>query len=171
MGAVIACAACIDGDIPVEGMVLTGAALLPGSSVSPVLVRAAAILGRLFPRAPVVRFDLTAISRDEEVVRRAILDPLSDHGPSPARTGYELLRASRRVLDRAADIRPRLLILHGGNDRLADPNGSIRLHEGTKGAGSQLTVYPGLYHEVLNEPEGRRVLEDVLRWLDEHARD
>jgi alpha-beta hydrolase superfamily lysophospholipase len=31
-----------------------------------------------------------------------------------------------------------------------------------------LRIYPGLYHEILNEPERDRVLDDLLRWLDRH---
>jgi acylglycerol lipase len=165
MGAVVACAASIDGRISPDGMVLTGAALLPGPSVSPLLVRSAALLGRYLPQAPVVRLDVEAISRDPEVVRRARNDPLTDHGPSPARTGSELLDAAGRVLEHAAEVGPQLLILHGGGDRLADPEGSRRLHEATRGRGAELTVYPNLYHEILNEPERERVMEDILDWL------
>jgi alpha-beta hydrolase superfamily lysophospholipase len=53
------------------------------------------------------------------------------------------------VLENALSIQAPLLILHGGADRLVDPEGSVRLHEATKAAGSRLNVYPHLYHEVL----------------------
>ena len=169
MGAVVACTASLDDRISPDGMALTGAVLLPGTSVSPLLVRSAAVLGKYFPKAPVLRLDVGAISRDPEVVRRALNDPLTDHGPSAARTGYELLNAARRVLERAEALEPHLLILHGGDDRLADPDGSVRLHEATKDRGSKLIVYPGLYHEVMNEPERERVMSDVVGWLDERT--
>lgn len=164
MGAVVACTAVIEGGIAPRGMVLTGAALLPGSSVSPLLVRLAPLLGEYLPTAPVVRLEVGAISRDPAVVRRVHNDPLTDHGPSPARTGYELLKAGRRVLERASEIGPPLLILHGEADRLTDPEGSRRLYAASREA--DLTIYPGLYHEILNEPERERVLGDILRWLD-----
>lgn len=28
-----------------------------------------------------------------------------------------------------------------------------------------LKIYPGLYHEVFNEPERDRVLDDVVSWI------
>ncbi len=31
----------------------------------------------------------------------------------------------------------------------------------------QLKEYPGLYHEVFNEPERNQVLDDVVAWLTE----
>ena len=29
----------------------------------------------------------------------------------------------------------------------------------------ELKVYPGLYHEVFNEPERDQVLDDVVSWI------
>jgi alpha-beta hydrolase superfamily lysophospholipase len=31
-----------------------------------------------------------------------------------------------------------------------------------------LKVYPGLYHEVFNEPERAEVLGDVVSWIQQH---
>ena len=31
-----------------------------------------------------------------------------------------------------------------------------------------LKVYPGLFHEVFNEPEKDRVLDDVTSWIETH---
>ena len=28
-------------------------------------------------------------------------------------------------------------------------------------------VYPGLRHEILNEPEGPEIVQDVIDWLDD----
>ena len=30
----------------------------------------------------------------------------------------------------------------------------------------ELKVYPGLYHEVFNEPEQNQVLDDVVSWIN-----
>jgi acylglycerol lipase len=32
-----------------------------------------------------------------------------------------------------------------------------------------LLIYDGLYHEVFNEPERERVLDDLAGWLNAHA--
>jgi len=31
-----------------------------------------------------------------------------------------------------------------------------------------LVLYPGLYHEIFNEPEKDRVLADMVVWLEQH---
>ena len=30
-------------------------------------------------------------------------------------------------------------------------------------------VYPGLRHEILNEPEGPDIVNDIITWLDERV--
>ncbi|WP_176218168.1 serine aminopeptidase domain-containing protein, partial [Mycobacterium avium] len=43
--------------------------------------------------------------------------------------------------------------------------GSRRLVECVGSADVELKVYPGLYHEVFNEPEREQVLDDVVGWI------
>jgi alpha-beta hydrolase superfamily lysophospholipase len=61
-----------------------------------------------------------------------------------------------------------LLILHGGSDQIAPPSGSETLYREVSSIDKTLKIYPGLYHEVHNEPERATVLADLLAWLDEH---
>lgn len=96
-------------------------------------------------------------------------DPLSDHRPSAARTGYELLRGGHLVRQRTKEISAPLLIVHGGADRLADPRGSEELYARVGSKDRSILVYDGLYHEVLNEPENDGVVEDIVAWLEERT--
>jgi acylglycerol lipase len=32
----------------------------------------------------------------------------------------------------------------------------------------ELIEYEGLYHEILNEPEQAKVMDDLVAWLDAH---
>ena len=56
--------------------------------------------------------------------------------------------------------------MHGSDDRLVPYPGSERLVRYVASDDVHLKVYPGLYHEVFNEPEKDSVLGDVLTWLD-----
>ena len=58
-----------------------------------------------------------------------------------------------------------LLVVHGSEDRLVPVAGSRRLVECAGSADVELKVYPGLYHEVFNEPERDQVLGDVVSWI------
>jgi alpha-beta hydrolase superfamily lysophospholipase len=42
------------------------------------------------------------------------------------------------------------------------------LYAGIRSADKSLKLYPGLYHEIFNEPERDRVLADLLDWLGSH---
>jgi alpha-beta hydrolase superfamily lysophospholipase len=44
--------------------------------------------------------------------------------------------------------------------------GSRRLMEYVGSDDANLKVYPGLYHEVFNEPERAAVLDDVASWIE-----
>lgn len=61
------------------------------------------------------------------------------------------------------------MILHGTADCVATVDGSRRLYEQTKSGDKQLQLYPGLYHEVLNEPEREQVLADLTEWVEKRT--
>jgi lysophospholipase len=76
-----------------------------------------------------------------------------------------MLKAMRRIGDEASRITLPLLILQGSEDRLVDPSGARMLHDRATSPDKRIILYEGLYHEVFNEPEHDRVLEDVEAWL------
>lgn len=152
-----------------KGLVLSAPALEPTENVSPVLIRLSGIISRFFPRAPVTKVDVKALSHLPEVIEAARRDPLSNDRPAPARTGYEILRAMQRIRERAKEITLPLMVMHGTEDHLTSPQGSERLFELAGSEDKELKLYKGLYHEILNESEQERVLEDITRWLDNQS--
>ena len=68
---------------------------------------------------------------------------------------------------RAPALTAPLLVVHGSDDRLIPVEGSRRLVECVGSTDVTLKVYPGLYHEVFNEPEHGQVLDDVVSWITE----
>ncbi len=62
-----------------------------------------------------------------------------------------------------------VLMVHGGADAIADVEGARELFASIASPDKELIVYDGLYHEVMNEPEQDRVLDDVVGWLDRHT--
>ena len=103
-----------------------------------------------------------------EVVRAYVNDPLVFTGKTTARLGAETIDAMARVQAQAGTLRLPLLILQGGADRLVDPAGAEQLYQAAGSADKTLKVYPGLYHEIYNEPEHEQVLRDVELWFEAH---
>ncbi|WP_343600729.1 lysophospholipase [Mycobacterium sp.] len=147
-------------------MVLSGPAVAAQDAVSPPLALAARLLGAIAPGLPVQDLDAGAISRDPAVVDAYNTDPLVHHGKVPAGIARALVLVGETMPQRAAALTAPLLVVHGGDDRLISVDGSRRLVECVGSDDVELRVYPGLYHEVFNEPEREQVLDDVVAWID-----
>ena len=57
-----------------------------------------------------------------------------------------------------------MLLLHGEDDPICPAEGSRSFETGLASA-SELRIYPGLRHEIFNEPEHEAVFEDIAAWL------
>jgi alpha-beta hydrolase superfamily lysophospholipase len=93
-------------------------------------------------------------------------DPLVHHGKVPAGIAKALLEVGDTMPRRARDITAPILVVHGEQDKLVTVVGSERLVEHVGSSDVHLKVYPGLYHEVFNEPERDVVLDDVVSWIE-----
>jgi len=149
-----------------DAMVLSGPAVAAQESVSPVKLAMAKVLGRIAPGLPVENLPADAVSRDPQVVTAYENDPLVHHGKLPAGIGRALIGVGETMPVRAAAITAPLLVVHGDHDKLIPVAGSRRLVECIGSADVHLKEYPGLYHEVFNEPERALVLDDVTAWIE-----
>ena len=152
------------------GLILSGP--LAALEAAPAPMRLAGrILSALAPSLPLVAIDASLVSRDPEVVRNYIADPLVHHGRLPARTVAELSAAIESFPTTVTAVTLPTLILYGTADRLCPPAGSQMLADRIGAADKVIKAYDGLYHEILNEPEPERdaVLSDICAWLAAHV--
>lgn len=150
--------------------VLSAPAVAVADPPSAFTLKLARLLSRIAPRIGIAPSLADGVSRDPAVVAAYKADPLVFHGKVGARMGYELTSAMARVEAAAPNITLPILIMHGDQDRLAAVEGS-KLLDTTLGAGDKkLLLYPGLHHEIFNEPEQERVLDDMTSWLQERLR-
>ena len=147
-------------------MVLSGPAVAANVGVPPVKAFFGKAVGSLLPDLPVEELDANAVSRDPAVVAAYNADPLVWHGKVPAGIAKALLKVGETMPQRARGLTAPLLVVHGGADRLVPAAGSERLVECVGSADVNRKVYPELYHEVFNEPERDRVLDDVTAWIE-----
>ena len=147
-------------------MVLSGPAVAAQAAVPPLLALVAKTLGAIVPGVPLQELDANAISRDPAVVTAYNTDPLVHHGKVPAGIARALLLVGETMPRRAPALTAPLLVVHGSEDRLILVDGSRELVEAVGSSDRELQVYPGLYHEVFNEPEQNQVLDDVVSWIN-----
>ena len=100
------------------------------------------------------------------MVRNYLDDPLVNHGQMSARMVAQLFSGMHRLRAEAGKITLPLLILHGDADTMASPEGSRFLFEHAGSTDKALEIFPGLYHEIFNEPERDALFGDVLEWCD-----
>jgi alpha-beta hydrolase superfamily lysophospholipase len=167
LGGLISADYLLEHQAGLSGAVLSGPAV-KAPSLSPVLLVIGRLMSALLPTMGVLALDSSAISRDPQVVRAYLNDPLVFTGKTTARLGAETIDAMRRVQAGASTLALPLLILQGSADRLVDPSGAELLYRAAGSADKTLKVYPGLYHEIYNEPEREQVLHDVETWLEAH---
>ncbi|MBV8928989.1 MAG: lysophospholipase [Mycobacteriaceae bacterium] len=165
-GIVFAYAAEHPGDY--TGVVLSGPAVAAQLDAPPALRMIGKAVGKFFPGAPAKKLPTDAISRDPEVVARYNADPLVYHGWLPAGISRALLQVGENQPQLAAKLKAPLLIVHGEQDKLIGVEGSRILAENAASSDVALKIYPALYHEVFNEPEQDRVLDDVVAWIEVH---
>ncbi len=166
MGGTIASLLAIERPVNLRGLVLIGAFLKLPDHLFPILRYLAIVFGRLLPRLRVARLGTRCLSRDPQVVADFQADPLNFHGRFPVRTGAELLLAVRRIRRGMSSLQTPLLILHGDADLVTDPEGSRQLYAQAASKDKTLRIYPGMYHDLLHEPQWRSVVDDVAHWLD-----
>ena len=148
---------------------VSGPALAISRAISPTRVRLARLMSRLCPRfGQEANLPLDGLSRDPMVVRRYVEDPLV-HGRMSAALAAGMFDAQLRTARSAGHVEVPMLLLHGEDDPLCPVDGSRSFYAGLPRdavIGSAIKTYPGLRHEIFNEPEREAVYADLLGWLD-----
>lgn len=127
-------------------------------------------LARLLPKfAPGMALasglDVQALSRDKSVVEAYVNDPLV-HDRITAQLGAIMLTSADDLLAHPASFRLPLLMMHGEQDGLTDPGASRTFFEGAGSSDKTLKIWPGLFHEIHNEPEQAEVIAEIASWLE-----
>jgi len=165
VGGTIATAYAVHYQDEFDGLVLSGATLKVGASVSSGLIIVARVLSLLLPKIGLDVIDASAISQDKTVVDAYVDDPLVYRGKIRARLGAELIKAIQILLPQMSKIYLPILIMHGTADRLSDPRGSEILYDRVSSRDKTLKLYDGFYHEIFNEPGREQVFADMEAWL------
>ena len=109
--------------------------------------------------------DNYCISHDPEVVKAYENDPLV-HSKATSRWFTEILTAHLNISKRAAEIKLPILIFQAGDDRIVSAADTEAVFEKINSPNKVYHLYPGLYHELLNEPEGPEILARIIQWLN-----
>ncbi len=166
MGGNLAMGHALDHQAGLAGLALSGAALKPGDDLSGVQIKIFGLIAKVAPGFRPQGLSADAISRDPAVVEAYRNDPLVYTGKISAGLGAALIGAMQSFPDRYTTLHLPIWIGHGTEDQLTDIEGSRQLERQARNADVAAHYYEGLYHEIFNEPEQDRVLDDLVGWLD-----
>jgi acylglycerol lipase len=126
----------------------------------------ARVIGRVLPTFSIGNgIDGETLSRDPAVAERVAADPACGK-TSTARFAAEGFAEVARVRREYAALTLPTLVLHGLDDGLVPARASEIL---ATLPNVERRTYPGLRHELHNEPEGPAILTEVIAWLRIHA--
>jgi acylglycerol lipase len=168
VGGCISLAYALEHQDKLDGLVLS-APVAALEAASPVERVASHVLSIVAPKLGVYTIDSATVSRDPAVVADYDADPLNYHGKLPARTVHELSTTVARFPDEVHTLTLPMLLMHGTADRLVPIHGTEMVAERAGSDDKTFVRYDGLYHELVNEPERERVVDEIADWLDERS--
>ena len=152
---------------PVDTLVMSSPALDPGTNAVQKLLLA--VVAPMLPNLAVNNgLKVDWISRDASVVKAYAADPLV-HDRITGRLGLFVARQGPAVIAAAPRWTTPTLLMWAGSDRCVSPLGSAAFAAAAPKGVVTVREWPGLFHEIFNEPEQGDVLKVLADWLDAHV--
>jgi len=156
--------------VGLTGLITSGTALKDALQLPAWQRSLATVLSRVTPSLKMNNgVPLSGLSHDPEISAAFKADPLTHTWGTPRlATEAEVVRA--QIMQSAAMWRVPTLMLHGGADPVCLPEGAQQFAAQTPAGLVEYREYPGLYHEIHNEPEKEQVFQEIKAWLDSQWR-
>ncbi|MBN3583237.1 lysophospholipase [Algoriphagus aestuarii] len=167
MGGGMAAAYVLKYQPEVAGVVLSSPAIKEAEGTSKILIALSSFISKYFPKLKALKLDANKISRNPKEVEKYLNDPLVYSNAIPARTGYELLQVMRFIQNLGSHFESPLLLIHGSADELTNPKGSELLYKMAKSIDKTIQIFPGGYHELINDLDKEEVFVVIENWLKE----
>ncbi len=156
-----------DQPVGIDGIIVSSPflAMHPDSKPTAVLQMVANIVSTFSSKLMFSKVaDPSFLSRTPGVAESYEADPLVSSTVS-ARWFTEVMRAQLETREMAGRLAVPALIMQSGDDRLVDPAVTRNWAAQAPAELVEYVEWPGLYHEMFNEPEREQVFERMESWL------
>jgi acylglycerol lipase len=148
----------------INGVIATSPGLRSAIEQQPVKVIATKILGSLAPKLTIPSgLDVNILCHDQDIINAYKNDPLV-HDRITLGFGKTMLPVVKWTLENAGEFPLPLLLLHGKDDSIAFPSGSIDF-AAPLGNKCRLVLYDDAFHELHNESFREEVLKSMTDWI------
>jgi|ERR1043166_5214364 alpha-beta hydrolase superfamily lysophospholipase len=172
LGGVVAVIYALDHQPGLAGLVAASTAFQPASPPAKLSLLGVRLLSFLTPHFRVGNnLKPEDLSTDHGEIAQYQADPLVQRRVTVSWVN-EFFSHHEEALERACELSLPLLVLHGGDDRIASLKAARTFFERAGSADKTFRLFPGLRHELYSEsPEKRRlVFADLLKWLAAHLK-
>jgi len=149
-----------------KGAILSSPLLQLKMTVPAWQISLAALANRIWPTLRLHNnLDASMVSRDVEIQQAYLSDPLN-YAKVSVRWFFEIQQEMARAWEDRERFTIPLLVMQAGADQIVDADAVEHFVAGIDQADLQWHRFPGLQHEIFNEPERQMVYETVVRWLE-----
>jgi len=149
----------------IAGVILSGSALEFGEDITPITIKVVKVIGKWLPGLKTTKLNPDNISRDKHEVELYKTDPLITRHGAKAGLGLALINAIASAKEMFKDFNFPVLIMHGGDDKITNPEGSAALYETCASQDKTLQIWEGAYHEIFNEINKEEILAFMNNWV------
>ena len=163
MGGVVAASFVAQQKLPIDGLVLSSPGFLPQLKAFDKLLLS--VMKHLAPHICVDNgLNPHWVARDPQAVLRYKQDPLV-HRQISAALAQWIIDAGHACIATASLSHTPTLLLYAGQDHIVRAEGSMAYAESMPSSCLTAHCYPGMFHEIFNDPAVTDVFADLKSWL------
>ncbi len=171
MGGIVATRSAQRRGDDLRGVVLLAPAFAAAENIPPLVQSVLRTVRKVAPNLTLTPLSFPALSRDPAVGEAYRADPLTYHRGVPLCSGDEIVRGGAAALADAPGYDVPTLILQGDADTIVFPIGATRFAQAARNNRDlTLTVVPGGYHELFNDPGSGPLVDSTAGWIVTRAR-
>ena len=168
-GGLVATSSVLESDATIQGLGRPAPFIGQALEVPRVKILAARVASRVYPRLSLPSgLHGKDMSHDPDKARADDTDPLV-FPKATARWFTEIVAAQERAISSAPRLKLPLYIAFGTADRVASMTVGKRFFDAAGSADKTWDPREGLYHEILNEPSWKELVEAIARWITSHV--
>ena len=168
MGGLIACLYCLkfrmESKLSIRGLILSSPAIKLSVKAAFLERLCCKILSAVKPDFVLPsRVEPSHLAKDEKVIEKYRNDPLICRQIS-ARLYTQMVKRGNEIMRRAGEFTLPVILVAGEEDKVVSAEAIKEFYEKIPSKKKSLKIYPGGYHELLNDFGKEEVLSDILSW-------
>jgi alpha-beta hydrolase superfamily lysophospholipase len=146
-----------------NGVIIASPLIGPKDAVPPAKLLLAKLMDKIFPAFTMDNgLNPKLLSRDLNIVDAYIKDPLV-HSSISARSGMMVINRGQWILDHGKDNKNKMLVMIGSDEGIVNKASVDKFYE--YAPNTTYKVWPGLFHELHNEPEKKQIFDFSIKWI------